>query len=78
FKEASPLNQIKKSTLPMLFIHGDADTSVPTQMVYSLYEAKPELKELWVVPGVEHAISYKKNKEEYTFKVKAFVEKHIR
>ncbi|KAA6314990.1 hypothetical protein EZS27_034481, partial [termite gut metagenome] len=42
FKEASPLNQIKKSTLPMLFIHGDADTSVPTQMVYSLYEAKPE------------------------------------
>ncbi|KAA6321261.1 2-succinyl-6-hydroxy-2 4-cyclohexadiene-1-carboxylate synthase [termite gut metagenome] len=78
FKEASSLKQIKKSILPMLFIHGDADTFVPTHMVYSLYEAKPEPKELWVVPGVGHAISYKKNKEEYTCRVKAFVEKYIR
>ena len=39
FKEASSLKQVAKSQLPMLFIHGDKDTYVPTWMVYSLYEA---------------------------------------
>ena len=51
FREASSLEQVKKSLLPMLFIHGDADGYVPTAMVYPLYEAKPGDKELWVVPG---------------------------
>lgn len=77
FREASALNQVKKCTYPMFFIHGDIDTFVPTWMVYPLYEAKPEPKELWVVPGAEHALSYLKNREEYTARVKAFVNKYI-
>jgi len=77
FKEASSLKQVNKCHLPMLFIHGDADTYVPTWMVYPLYEAKPDPKELWVVPGATHAASYTKNKEEYTTKVKVFVGKYI-
>lgn len=77
FKEASSLDQVKKSVLPMLFIHGDADTFVPTWMVYPLYDAKPEPKELWIVPGAKHAVSYKENKVEYTNRVKTFVEKYI-
>ena len=77
FQEASPLKQVKKCTLPMLFIHGDADTFVPTWMVYPLYEAKPEPKELWIVPGAEHAVAYKENPEEYTRKVSDFVGKYI-
>lgn len=77
FKEASALNQVKKCNLPMLFIHGDADTYVPTWMVYPLYEAKTEPKERWIVPGAAHALSYKENKEEYTAKVKTFTDKYI-
>ena len=77
FQEASPLEQVKKCTLPMLFIHGDADTFVPTWMVYPLYEAKPEPKELWIVPGAEHAVAYKENPETYTRKVSNFVGKYI-
>lgn len=77
FKEASSLNQVKKCLLPMFFIHGDIDTYVPTWMVYPLYEAKPEPKELWVVPGAEHARSYKRYPQEYTERVKTFVEKYI-
>lgn len=49
-QEASSLKQVEKCELPMLFIHGDKDTYVPTWMVYPLYEAKPEPKELWIVP----------------------------
>ena len=77
FKEASSLNQLKKCELPMYFIHGDKDTFVPTWMVYPLYEAKPGDKELWVVPGAKHAVSYKENKEEYTKRIRAFVGKYI-
>ena len=77
FQEASPLEQVKKCTLPMLFIHGDADTFVPTGMVHPLYEAKPQPKELWIVPGAEHAVAYKENPEAYTRKVSDFVRKYI-
>lgn len=77
FQEASPLKQVKKCTLPMFFIHGDADTFVPTWMVHPLYEAKPQPKELWIVPGAEHAVAYKENPEEYTRKVSDFVSKYI-
>ena len=78
FEEASALEQIKKCHLPMLFIHGDADTYVPTWMVHALYEAKPGVKELWVVPGVGHANAYWDCTEEYVQRTKAFVEKYIR
>lgn len=54
----------------MFFIHGDKDTYVPTWMVYPLYEAKSAPKQLWIVPGAAHAVSYKENKEEYTRKSK--------
>lgn len=78
FKEASALNQVKKSTLPMFFIHGDADTYVPTEMVNRLFDAKTEgEKERWIVPGAVHAMSYRDNAEEYTKKVKDFTDKYI-
>ena len=77
FKEASSLKQVAKCKLPMFFIHGDKDTYVPTWMVYPLYEAKPEPKVLWIVPGATHAVSYKENKKEYTEKVREFVGQYI-
>lgn len=73
FHEASALRQVAKCQLPMLFIHGDADDFVPTQMVYPLYEAKPAPKELWIVPGAAHARSYGSFPEEYTERVARFV-----
>lgn len=78
FREASALEQVRKSTLPMLFIHGDADDYVPTRMVYPLYEAKPGEKELWVVPGAAHALSYRDNRAEYTRRVGEFVGRYVR
>ncbi|MCF0199691.1 MAG: alpha/beta hydrolase, partial [Bacteroidaceae bacterium] len=62
---------------PMLFIHGDNDTYVPTSMIYPLYEAHPGPKEMWLAPGSEHADAYKDHPEEYTAKVKAFVDQYI-
>ena len=60
----------------MLFIHGDQDAYVLTEMVYDLYKAKPEPKQLWIVPGAAHAVSYKENPKAYTEKVRAFLERY--
>ena len=78
FQEASSLKQVEKCKLPMFFIHGDADTYVPTWMVYVLYKAKNGDKQLWVVPGATHAMSYHNYPKEYTAKVKALTDKYIR
>ena len=77
FAEASAIRQVEKCKLPMLFIHGEKDDYVPTFMVYQLYEAKPQPKEIWTVPNADHATSYKLNKETYTEKVKQFTNKYI-
>ena len=73
FGEASALEQVKQCHYPMLFIHGNSDTFVPSYMVYPLYEAKPGAKELWIAEDAEHALSYKEHKAEYIAKVRDFV-----
>lgn len=57
----------------MLFIHGDSDTFVPTEMVRRLYEAKAGKKQLWISEGAEHAQSYVKHREEYVKRVSDFL-----
>ncbi|MGN1210884.1 MAG: alpha/beta hydrolase [Candidatus Cryptobacteroides sp.] len=76
FKEASPLESVSRCKAPMLFIHGDADTFVPYWMMHPLYEAKPGPKECWTAPGSKHARAYKDHPEEYTERVKNFLEKY--
>lgn len=73
FGQASAIAQVGRCRYPMLFIHGDSDSFVPTEMVYRLYRAKPEPKELWITTDTEHARSYKNHREEYIRKVAAFV-----
>jgi len=79
FGEASAVEQLKRSTLPMLFIHGDADTFVPFSMLDTLVDAKQKgYKEKYIAHGSEHARSYTDHPEEYTQRVKNFVNKFIK
>ena len=76
FKQASSVKQLDKCDRPMLFIHGDKDSFVPTEHVYKNYEAKTKgYKELWVTEGTEHSMSLKDYPEEYQSKVSAFLQK---
>ena len=71
-----PLAQ--KITMPALFIHGDQDTFVPCELGKKLYEAcGSEEKEMFIVEGAVHAAAYATDKEGYTDKLVAFVDKHI-
>lgn len=75
FREASALEQVRKSTLPMLFIHGTADSFVPTEMVHRLYAAKDVgPKDLWLSDGCTHAQTYHDYPEEYLRRVQQFLD----
>ena len=73
FGEASPIKQVGKCPYPMLFIHGDNDTYVPSEMVYPLYEAKQGEKVLWITKGTEHARSYADYRDEYVQRIIEFI-----
>ena len=78
FAEASALEQVKKTNLPILFIHGDEDTFVPVEMVYELYEAAGGDKELYIVHGAEHGNAYDVNPDVYEEKVSSFLSKYTK
>lgn len=79
FSEASALQQVKKSTLPMLFIHGDADTFVPFRMLNELYNAKTHgYKEKYIAHGTAHARAYTEHQDEYTSRVESFVKRVVK
>lgn len=75
-EEASALKQVAKSNTPMLFIHGDQDTFVPSEMVYELYEAAPVEKELLIIEGAGHGKASKAG-EVYWGKVWEFMNKYL-
>ena len=73
FSEASSLEQVKKAKVPMLFIHGEKDNFVQTEMVYPLYEACPTEKKLLVVEGAGHGSAYSMDPELYFGTVFEFI-----
>jgi fermentation-respiration switch protein FrsA (DUF1100 family) len=77
FAEASALEQVRKSRVPILFIHGEADDFVPVSMARELYEAAACEKELWIVPGAAHAMAYYVNPGEYIRRVRGFYSTYI-
>lgn len=76
FKDASAIEQVKKSVTPTLFIHGEKDDFVPFWMNYSLYSAANCEKQRLVVPDSPHAVSELVNPELYWSTVKSFIEKY--
>ena len=77
FAEARQIEQVRKSTKPMLFIHGDNDDFVPSWMVHPLYEVKQHGdKALFIAKGSEHAMAYRDHHQEYTEVVSKFVKSH--
>ncbi len=78
FKEASSVEQLKKTSLPVLFIHGEEDTFVPYSMLDLVYEAcaSPE-KERLSVPGAGHGEASWEDPELYWSTVERFLAAHV-
>lgn len=77
FSEASTLKQVRKTSLPILFIHGEEDTFVPTEMVHRLYEVCQSYKEKFLVPGAAHGLAYPTDRPGYERVTHAFLARFI-
>ncbi|MFC5468995.1 alpha/beta hydrolase [Cohnella suwonensis] len=77
FGEASALAQVRKSRTPTLFIHGEADTFVPTRMAHELYENGPSDKSLYLVPGAGHGLARHADPASYEREVGRFIGQYV-
>jgi fermentation-respiration switch protein FrsA (DUF1100 family) len=77
FDEASATAQVAKSHTPTLFIHGDADRYVPTEMVYKLFDAASCEKQLLIVANAKHGNAIDTDKKTYSETVREFCSRYI-
>ncbi len=75
--EASALNQVKKATVPILFMTGEADTFVPTEMAKEIYEQTSSEKEFYSFPSANHGESIVLYHDEYLKKMTSFIGKYL-
>lgn len=75
-KEADATKALSHSTLPVLFIHGTADTFVIPENTKKNYEACTSEKDVLYINEAPHAISIYVDSETYINKVKEFMKKH--
>ncbi len=77
FRTASSIEQLKKSKIPVIFIHGDKDTFVPYEMLDKVYEACASEKEKVTIPGSPHARNSCTNPDLYWNSICNFINKYI-
>ena len=68
-KEASALEQVKKSKTPILFIHGSNDDFVPEYMCEKLFNAANCEKEKLIINGAGHTDGKYREPETYYNKI---------
>lgn len=73
-EEFSPIEAIKKCSVPIILFHGEADDYVPCEMSQSNYDACFGTKRLVTVPNAGHGLSYLVAPENYLSALKEFFE----
>ena len=77
-KNASAIDQVKKATVPILYIHGDKDDFVPYYMMDELYNATNSTKEKLTVEGAEHAKADLVNPQLYWSTIYDFLGQYVK
>lgn len=75
--EASALKQVGQTELPILYIHGEADTFVPTELTYELYNHTNSKAEMITFEGAGHGEAFVIAKDRYIHNLNEFLEKYI-
>ena len=76
-KEASAINEIKKSDTPTLFIQGDQDRIVPVSSAEELYASLNAEKDIMIVEGAGHAQSCYKDPDAYYGRGFGFIDRFL-
>lgn len=77
FKKCSPVDAVRNSVTPTLFVHGEADDFVPFRMMNEVYTACNAPKEFFTVKTAAHAESSTKAPKLYWSNVYNFVKKYV-
>ena len=72
--ECNAKREVQKAKVPILFIHGSADTFVPCSMCHEIYDNCRSPKRKLIVEGAAHAESYYKDMEAYEKALTEFAE----
>lgn len=65
--------KIRSIEMPVLFIHGLADETIPYPMSEKLYRAKPGSKDLWLVPEANHNNIAELTQQQYTNRLRQWL-----
>ena len=65
------------SPRPVLLIHGMHDSYIPIEQPGWLYDAAGEPKEIWIVPGSDHAMARLDHPKEYMRRVMEFFNRYL-
>lgn len=75
FNKVSPIDDIKDISIPIFFIHGTDDETVPFWMSEEMFKTRNrEYDKFLAVKGASHMTCYDKNKEKYIKEVHEFLE----
>lgn len=74
-EEASAVEALKNAEVPVLIIHGDDDRFVPSRMSRDNYDACASSKEILIVPGAGHGLSYCVDAKAYEKAVQDFIDR---
>ena len=74
-EEASAVEALKNAKVPVLIIHGDDDRFVPCRMSRDNYDACASAKEILIVPGAGHGLSYCVDAKAYEKAVQDFMDR---
>ena len=71
--ECNAAREVQKAKVPLLLIHGDADTFVPAGMCEKIYENCTVPATRLIISGAAHAESYYKDMEAYEKALDTFI-----
>ena len=74
-EEISATDAVKKSTVPILFIHGEDDRFVPCSMGQACYDCCMSEKQIFLVKGAGHGLSHCVDAKGYEETVDKFLDK---
>lgn len=75
FYEASTVEKAHEISIPVLYIHGGADTFIPVENVYELAAATTAPHDVWVVEDANHGEAVKVAPDLYREKIQSFIDR---
>ena len=73
----SATKSVKNTKIPILLIHGEGDSFVPSEMSDKIYESCASEKYICKIPEAEHGMAFLYDMSTYENTVKSFIEKQL-